>query len=244
MIFKDVRDGRPIPSTACRCATGRGSRRGRSGWTSSITTKRELRLDTLLDEDSTFYGDLFPHAVLGRASSTSRTACTGRSDRRCSGGTVLHVRILDLDAPRSGTPADRRPPCPTCPRRRRARRTRTAPPERPAASARRASVRRRSVVESVVREPQRDAVGEQPAAARSARRLPGRSRSVSSSPSAAYCRGRAAAARRSTASGSRRPAAARAGPAPAARRRPVEHLPALPRRPPRRQRRGVRAPGA
>ena len=27
------------------------------------TTKRELALDTLLAEDSTFYGDLFPHAV-------------------------------------------------------------------------------------------------------------------------------------------------------------------------------------
>ena len=26
-------------------------------------TKRELALDHLLDEDSTFYGDLFPHAV-------------------------------------------------------------------------------------------------------------------------------------------------------------------------------------
>ena len=28
-----------------------------------VTTKRELALDQLLDEDSTFYGDLFPHAV-------------------------------------------------------------------------------------------------------------------------------------------------------------------------------------
>ena len=27
------------------------------------TTKKELALDRLLDEDSTFYGDLFPHAV-------------------------------------------------------------------------------------------------------------------------------------------------------------------------------------
>jgi Arc/MetJ family transcription regulator len=28
-----------------------------------ITTKKELALDALLAEDSTFYGDLFPHAV-------------------------------------------------------------------------------------------------------------------------------------------------------------------------------------
>ena len=28
-----------------------------------VTTKKELALDALLAEDSTFYGDLFPHAV-------------------------------------------------------------------------------------------------------------------------------------------------------------------------------------
>ena len=28
-----------------------------------VTTKRELALDRLLAEDSTFYGDLFPHVV-------------------------------------------------------------------------------------------------------------------------------------------------------------------------------------
>ena len=31
-----------------------------------ITTKKELALDALLAEDSTFYGDLFPHAVQWR----------------------------------------------------------------------------------------------------------------------------------------------------------------------------------
>ena len=64
-----------------------------------VTTKRTLDLDALLDEQSTFYGDLFAHVVkwdgvlyledgLHRA---LRTALHGRA--------VLHARVLDLDSP-------------------------------------------------------------------------------------------------------------------------------------------------
>ena len=41
-------------------ASGSGRRRRLADL---ITTKRELALDKLLAEDSTFYGDLFPHVV-------------------------------------------------------------------------------------------------------------------------------------------------------------------------------------
>ena len=63
VIFKRVGDGRPYPDH------GLDSR----GWADLpprqvrldelVTTKDTLRLDTLLDEDSTFYGDLFAHVV-------------------------------------------------------------------------------------------------------------------------------------------------------------------------------------
>ncbi len=63
MIFKAVRDGRPYPEHEL---TPRG-------WAQIppravrldelITTTRELALDRLLAEDSTFYGDMFPHVV-------------------------------------------------------------------------------------------------------------------------------------------------------------------------------------
>ncbi len=63
MIFKQVGAGRPYP------AHGLGQRE----WAAIpprqvrldqlVTTKRELALDVLLDDDSTFYGDLFPHVV-------------------------------------------------------------------------------------------------------------------------------------------------------------------------------------
>ncbi|MFD2793713.1 type II toxin-antitoxin system VapB family antitoxin [Promicromonospora vindobonensis] len=64
MIFKAVGDGRPYPE--------HGRSRTRD-WVDVpprqvrldelVTTKRTLDLDTLLAEDSTFYGDLFAHVV-------------------------------------------------------------------------------------------------------------------------------------------------------------------------------------
>ena len=76
VIFKRVGEGRPYPDH------GLTSR----GWAALpprqvrldelVTTKDTLQLAALLDEDSTFYGDLFAHVVSGRASSTSRTGCT------------------------------------------------------------------------------------------------------------------------------------------------------------------------
>ncbi|TWE10088.1 type II toxin-antitoxin system VapB family antitoxin [Rudaeicoccus suwonensis] len=64
MIFKAVGDGRPYPDH------GMHSPRDWSGVTPRmvrldllITTKTTLDLDTLLSEDSTFYGDIFAHVV-------------------------------------------------------------------------------------------------------------------------------------------------------------------------------------
>ena len=74
-----------------------------------VTTKDKLDLAQLLSEDSTFYGDLFPHVVkyegemyledgLHRA---LRTALYRRE--------VMHARVLDVDAMCSdGTPVRRR----------------------------------------------------------------------------------------------------------------------------------------
>lgn len=63
-----------------------------------VTTKATLDLETLLSEDSTFYGDLFPHVVRYRdvlyledgMHRALRSALHHRS--------VIHARILDLDA--------------------------------------------------------------------------------------------------------------------------------------------------
>ena len=63
MIFKAVRDGAPYPdhNTTLKAWSEIPPRPIRLA--DLITTKRELALDKLLAEDSTFYGDLFPHVV-------------------------------------------------------------------------------------------------------------------------------------------------------------------------------------
>jgi Arc/MetJ family transcription regulator len=50
------------------------------------TTKRELALDALLADDSTFYGDLFPHAV------------QWHGELYLEDGLHRALRVLDLDA--------------------------------------------------------------------------------------------------------------------------------------------------
>jgi Arc/MetJ family transcription regulator len=63
VIFKGVRDGTPYPDhhTTLKKWSEIPPRPIRLA--DLITTKRELALDKLLAEDSTFYGDLFPHVV-------------------------------------------------------------------------------------------------------------------------------------------------------------------------------------
>ena len=63
-----------------------------------ITTKRELALDALLADDSTFYGDLFPHAVQWRGDLYLEDGLHRALRSALQQRTVIHVRVLDLDA--------------------------------------------------------------------------------------------------------------------------------------------------
>ncbi len=85
MIFKRIGNGRPYPDH------GRESTRQ---WADVaprpvrldqlVTTKQQLDLETLLAEDSTFYGDLFAHVVKWQATSTWKTGCTAPCARPCN----------------------------------------------------------------------------------------------------------------------------------------------------------------
>ncbi|MGH4027017.1 MAG: type II toxin-antitoxin system VapB family antitoxin [Pseudonocardiaceae bacterium] len=97
MIFKDVRHGRPYPDHGLSAKDWAQIPPQQVRLEELVTTTTVLELDRLLSEDSTFFGDLFPHAVqwagelyledgLHRA---LRAALQQRS--------VLHVRVLDLD---------------------------------------------------------------------------------------------------------------------------------------------------
>jgi Arc/MetJ family transcription regulator len=66
-----------------------------------ITTKRELALDALLADDSTFYGDLFPHAVQWQAELYLEDGLHRALRAALQQRSVIHVRVLDLDAVQS-----------------------------------------------------------------------------------------------------------------------------------------------
>ena len=63
-----------------------------------VTTKRELALDTLLADDSTFYGDLFPHAVHWHGETYLEDGLHRALRAALQQRNVIHVRVLDLDA--------------------------------------------------------------------------------------------------------------------------------------------------
>lgn len=97
MIFKAVRDGRPYPDHGLTTRDWARIPPRTVTLEQLITTKRSLMLDVLLAEDSTFYGDLFPHVVRWRGDlyledglhRALRTALQQRS--------TLHARVLSLD---------------------------------------------------------------------------------------------------------------------------------------------------
>jgi Arc/MetJ family transcription regulator len=66
VIFKRVGDGRPYPPHDLTSGEWAALPPRQVRLDELVTTKDTLRLDTLLDEDSTFYGDLFAHVVRWR----------------------------------------------------------------------------------------------------------------------------------------------------------------------------------
>ena len=63
MIFKGVGDGRPYPDHGLGSGQWAQLPPHQIRLDQLITTKDTLDLATLLDEDSTFYGDLFAHVI-------------------------------------------------------------------------------------------------------------------------------------------------------------------------------------
>jgi Arc/MetJ family transcription regulator len=115
MIFKDVRDGRPYPDHGLSTREWARIPPRKVRMDELITTKRELRLDALLDEQSTFYGDLFPHAVYWQGQLYLEDGLHRALRSALQQRTVIHVRVLDLDSRQAGgtAPAAGAPASPT-----------------------------------------------------------------------------------------------------------------------------------
>ena len=79
------------------------------------TTKRELALDAVLADDSTFYGDLFPHAVQWQGEIYLEDGLHRALRAALQQRTVIHVRVLDLDSAPQQPPSASGPSTETIP---------------------------------------------------------------------------------------------------------------------------------
>ncbi|MGH8890012.1 MAG: type II toxin-antitoxin system VapB family antitoxin [Acidothermaceae bacterium] len=99
MIFKEVQDGRPYPAHDLSLRDWAKVPPRQIRLDELVTTKRVLALDVLLDDDSTFYGDLFPHVVMWGGQFYLEDGLHRALRAALHQRTTLHVRVLDLDHP-------------------------------------------------------------------------------------------------------------------------------------------------
>ncbi len=96
MIFKRVGDSRPYPEHGYVQKQWAAIAPQQVRLDELVTTKRNLDLDALLEEDSTFYGDLFAHVVryqdeLYLEDGLHRALRAALQQRQ-----TMHARVLDL----------------------------------------------------------------------------------------------------------------------------------------------------
>ena len=104
LIFKAVQDGRPYPDHGLSARDWASVPPRAVRLDELTTTRKELALDQLLDEDSTFYGDLFPHAVQWHGEIYLEDGLHRALRAALQQRHTMHVRVLDLDALRRVRP--------------------------------------------------------------------------------------------------------------------------------------------
>ena len=97
MIFKRVGEGRPYPEHGLSAGAWAGVPPRQVRLDELVTTKDTLQLATLLDKDSTFYGDLFPHAVRWQGVIYLEDGLHRAVRAALRNRTVLHARVHDMD---------------------------------------------------------------------------------------------------------------------------------------------------
>jgi Arc/MetJ family transcription regulator len=97
VIFKRVGDGRPYPEHHLTSSAWAALPPRQVRLDDLVTTKDTLRLDALLDEDSTFYGDLFAHVVRWRGELYHEDGLHRALRAALQQRQVLHARVHDMD---------------------------------------------------------------------------------------------------------------------------------------------------
>lgn len=96
MIFKRVGDGRPYPDHELGMRDWANISPRQVELAQLVTTRRILELDSLLDEDSTFYGDLFAHVVAWRGELYLETGLHRALRSALQQRHTIHARVLEL----------------------------------------------------------------------------------------------------------------------------------------------------
>jgi Arc/MetJ family transcription regulator len=99
VIFKGVLDGKPYPNHGLTYKQWSQIPPRQIRLDELVTTTTVLQLDRLLSEDSTFYGDLFPHAVRWRGVIYLEDGLHRAVRAALRNRIVLHARVLDMDVP-------------------------------------------------------------------------------------------------------------------------------------------------
>ena len=96
VIFKRVGDGRPYPDHELSARDWAALPPRQVRLDELVTTKDTLQLDTLLDEDSTFYGDLFAHVVQWRGDLYLEDGLHRALRAALHQRHVLHARVYEV----------------------------------------------------------------------------------------------------------------------------------------------------
>jgi Arc/MetJ family transcription regulator len=96
VIFKGVLGERPYPAHGLSLREWAAIPPRQVRLDQLTTTKRELALDKLLAEDSTFYGDLFPHVVEWQGAMYLEDGLHRALRAALQQRTQIHARVLIL----------------------------------------------------------------------------------------------------------------------------------------------------
>ena len=97
MIFKRVGDGRPYPDHGLSAKEWAAVPPRQVRLDDLVTTKDTLQLSSLLDEDSTFFGDLFAHVVLWRDEYYLEDGLHRALRAALQQRHVLHARVVRME---------------------------------------------------------------------------------------------------------------------------------------------------
>jgi len=96
VIFKHVGDTRPYPPHHLAVKDWTRVEPQEVRLNELITTKSTLDLHTLLADDSTLFGDLFPHVIAWQGNLYLEDGLQRTLRAALQGRTVIHARVVDL----------------------------------------------------------------------------------------------------------------------------------------------------